>query len=208
MGAGNGSFPDARYRLVPSFFSGWRRRVSPSLLMNDARPSWVIPRLIAEALDLATVCWLRRTPKRRRGVWPSWWISSYLSDETRRVPRHLPDAGRPHRPVRYCDNGGVIRGKATHVEHLGDRIRTGIGLTVAMQAMNSLDQLQPVEGMGPRAAPRRPLGWAPVLDLEWERRPKLHVCKRSEATLMALRHRPPRRDGPGPERPNTGSLLF
>jgi glutamine synthetase len=49
----------------------------------------------------------------------------------------------------YCDNGGVIRGKATHVERLGDRIRTGIGLTVAMQAMNSLDQLQPVEGMGP-----------------------------------------------------------
>src|SRR5205807_4073527 len=47
------------------------------------------------------------------------------------------------------DNGGVIRGKATHIERLADRIRTGIGLTVAMQAMNSLDQLQPVEGMGP-----------------------------------------------------------
>jgi glutamine synthetase len=43
----------------------------------------------------------------------------------------------------------VVRGKATHVERLGDRLRTGIGLTVAMQAMNSLDQLQPVEGMGP-----------------------------------------------------------
>jgi glutamine synthetase len=49
----------------------------------------------------------------------------------------------------YCDNGGVIRGKAAHVERLVDRMRTGIGLTVAMQAMNSLDQLQPVEGMGP-----------------------------------------------------------
>src|SRR5215210_3501408 len=49
----------------------------------------------------------------------------------------------------YRDNGGVIRGKATHVERLADRLRTGIGLTVAMQAMNSLDQLQPVEGMGP-----------------------------------------------------------
>lgn len=49
----------------------------------------------------------------------------------------------------YCDNGGVIRGKATHVERLADRIRTGIGVTVAMQAMNSLDQLQPVEGMTP-----------------------------------------------------------
>jgi glutamine synthetase len=48
----------------------------------------------------------------------------------------------------YCDNGGVIRGKAAHVERLAERIRAGIGLTVAMQAMNSLDQLQPVEGMG------------------------------------------------------------
>jgi glutamine synthetase len=49
----------------------------------------------------------------------------------------------------YCDNGGVIRGKATHIDRVADRMRTGIGLTVAMQAMNSLDQLQPVEGMGP-----------------------------------------------------------
>ena len=49
----------------------------------------------------------------------------------------------------YCDNGGVVRAKAAHVDRLADRIRTGIGVTVAMQAMNSLDQLQPVEGMGP-----------------------------------------------------------
>jgi glutamine synthetase len=49
----------------------------------------------------------------------------------------------------YCDNAGIIRGKATHVDRLIERMRTGIGLTVAMQAMNSLDQLQPVEGMGP-----------------------------------------------------------
>lgn len=49
----------------------------------------------------------------------------------------------------YCDMGGVVRGKATSVERLGERMRTGIGLTVAMSAMNSLDQLQPVQGMGP-----------------------------------------------------------
>src|SRR3990170_2560275 len=49
----------------------------------------------------------------------------------------------------YTDNGGVTRGKATHVEHLRNRITDGIGLTVAMQAMNMLDQLAPVEGMGP-----------------------------------------------------------
>jgi glutamine synthetase len=69
------------------------------------------------------------------------------------TPEEILDACRTQavRLVRflYCDNGGVIRGKATHVERLGDRLRTGIGLTVAMQAMNSLDQLQPVEGMGP-----------------------------------------------------------
>jgi glutamine synthetase len=49
----------------------------------------------------------------------------------------------------YCDNGGVVRGKVVSVEHVAERMRTGIGLTVAMQAMNSLDQLQAVEGMGP-----------------------------------------------------------
>jgi glutamine synthetase len=49
----------------------------------------------------------------------------------------------------YCDNGGIVRAKAAHLERLADRMRTGIGLTVAMQAMSSLDQLQPVDGMGP-----------------------------------------------------------
>jgi glutamine synthetase len=49
----------------------------------------------------------------------------------------------------YTDNGGVTRGKATHVESLGTRLTDGIGLTVAMQAMNMLDQLQPVDGLGP-----------------------------------------------------------
>jgi len=49
----------------------------------------------------------------------------------------------------YCDNGGVIRGKLAHIDSLAGRLKTGMGLTVAMQAMNMLDQLQPVEGMGP-----------------------------------------------------------
>ena len=49
----------------------------------------------------------------------------------------------------YCDNAGVIRGKASHVDRLDSRMQAGIGLTVAMQAMNLLDQLQPVEDMGP-----------------------------------------------------------
>ena len=49
----------------------------------------------------------------------------------------------------YCDNGCTIRGKLAHIDHLVSRLESGIGLTVAMQAMNMLDQLQPVEGMGP-----------------------------------------------------------
>ncbi len=48
----------------------------------------------------------------------------------------------------YCDNGGVIRGKAAGGQRVQDRFKGGIGLTVAMQAMNSLDQLQVVDGMG------------------------------------------------------------
>ncbi len=49
----------------------------------------------------------------------------------------------------YADHGGIIRGKAAHVSGLRSRMASGIGHTVAMMAMNMLDHLQPVEGMGP-----------------------------------------------------------
>lgn len=49
----------------------------------------------------------------------------------------------------YCDNGCTIRGKLVPIERLASRMASGQGLTVAMQAMNMLDQLQPIEGMGP-----------------------------------------------------------
>jgi glutamine synthetase len=49
----------------------------------------------------------------------------------------------------YTDNGGIIRGKSTHINALENRINDGIGLTLAMQAMNMMDQLAAVEGMGP-----------------------------------------------------------
>jgi len=42
-----------------------------------------------------------------------------------------------------------VRAKASSRHGLGARLESGIGLTVAMQAMNGLDQLQPVDGMGP-----------------------------------------------------------
>lgn len=49
----------------------------------------------------------------------------------------------------YVDNGCTIRGKLVPTERLSGRMASGQGLTVAMQAMNLLDQLQAVEGMGP-----------------------------------------------------------
>lgn len=49
----------------------------------------------------------------------------------------------------YCDNGGIIRGKATHVQGLARRMTEGIGQTLAMQAFASMDALAAVEGMGP-----------------------------------------------------------
>ncbi len=49
----------------------------------------------------------------------------------------------------YVDHGGVVRGKASGRHGLGGRLRSGIGLTLAMQAMTMLDELQPVEGTGP-----------------------------------------------------------
>lgn len=49
----------------------------------------------------------------------------------------------------YCDNGGIIRGKATHTSKLESRMREGIGQTLAMQAFTGVETLAPVEGMGP-----------------------------------------------------------
>ena len=49
----------------------------------------------------------------------------------------------------YCDNGGIIRGKATHASKLATRISEGIGQTLAMQAFTGVESLAAVEGMGP-----------------------------------------------------------
>jgi glutamine synthetase len=49
----------------------------------------------------------------------------------------------------WCGNDGTTRAKASGRRGLEDRLHAGIGLTVAMQAMSSLDELQPVAGMGP-----------------------------------------------------------
>jgi glutamine synthetase len=49
----------------------------------------------------------------------------------------------------YCDNDGIVRGKASGTSRLGERLETGIGLSVAQQAFTLLDRLAPVDGMGP-----------------------------------------------------------
>jgi glutamine synthetase len=49
----------------------------------------------------------------------------------------------------WVGNDGTVRAKASGRHGLEGRLERGIGLTVGIQAMNALDQLQPVEGMGP-----------------------------------------------------------
>ena len=49
----------------------------------------------------------------------------------------------------YCDPSGVIRGKNVHVKHLAGKLREGVGLTRAQNAINMLEQLIPIDGMAP-----------------------------------------------------------
>src|ERR1051326_2433627 len=47
----------------------------------------------------------------------------------------------------YCDNGGIIRGKATHASKLATRMREGIGQSLAMQAFTGVETLASIDGM-------------------------------------------------------------
>src|SRR5580704_4640158 len=49
----------------------------------------------------------------------------------------------------YADHGGIVRGKAAATARLAERIESGIGHTRAMMAMSMMDELAPVDGMGP-----------------------------------------------------------
>ena len=49
----------------------------------------------------------------------------------------------------YVDHGGIVRGKAAATARLAERVESGIGHTRAMMAMSMMDELAPVEGMGP-----------------------------------------------------------
>ncbi len=73
-------------------------------------------------------------------------VATSLADE---VTQQAKDADIQLIRFMYTDNGGIIRAKSSYIDSLRQRIDDGIGLTVAMQAMNMLDQLASVEGMGP-----------------------------------------------------------
>ena len=104
----------------------------------------------------------------------------------------------------WCGNDGTVRAKASTIRGLEARIRSGIGVTVAMQAMNGLDQLQPVDGMGPvgevrlvpdpttfRVLPYAPQTGAMLVDqvrLDGSPAPECQRCfaRRMEERLAAL----------------------
>jgi glutamine synthetase len=65
------------------------------------------------------------------------------------VAKHADEAGLRFVRFLWCGNDGTIRAKSSARRGLEGRLDAGIGLTVAMQAMNSLDHLQPVPEMGP-----------------------------------------------------------
>ena len=69
--------------------------------------------------------------------------------EARDVVKRADEAGLRLVRFLWCGNDGTVRAKSSSVNGLEGRMTSGIGLTVAMQAMNALDQLQPVDGMGP-----------------------------------------------------------
>jgi glutamine synthetase len=100
----------------------------------------------------------------------------------------------------WCGNDGTVRAKASSRHGLEGRLRAGIGLTVAMQAMNSLDQLQPVEGMGPvgevrlvpdretfRVLPYAPASGAVIVDQIGLDGEPAAVCQRSFLKRQAER---------------------
>ena len=66
-----------------------------------------------------------------------------------KIARQAHDEGLRLVRFLWCGNDGTIRAKASGRAGLEGRLEGGIGVTTGMQAMNSLDQLQHVAGMGP-----------------------------------------------------------
>lgn len=69
--------------------------------------------------------------------------------QAEKVTQRAREAGVQLVAFLWCDNAGVIRNKATHIDNLPERFTSGIGFTAAMQAIRIGDVMEPVEGMGP-----------------------------------------------------------
>ncbi|MFI7418292.1 glutamine synthetase family protein [Nonomuraea sp. NPDC049684] len=80
---------------------------------------------------------------------PSGTKINQLDPQARRVLERAELEGIELIRFLYADHGGVVRGKAASRSRLAERLNSGIGHTVAMMAMNMLDQLQEVEHLGP-----------------------------------------------------------
>ncbi|MFI9590895.1 glutamine synthetase family protein [Nonomuraea sp. NPDC052265] len=80
---------------------------------------------------------------------PSGTKINQLDPQARRVLERAELEGVELIRFLYADHGGVVRGKAASRTRLAERLNSGIGHTVAMMAMNMLDQLQEVEHLGP-----------------------------------------------------------
>jgi glutamine synthetase len=65
------------------------------------------------------------------------------------VLRETRTAGLRLVRFQYCDNGGIIRSKATHASKLPTRIHEGIGQSRALSAWTGVETLPAVEGLGP-----------------------------------------------------------
>ena len=68
---------------------------------------------------------------------------------TQALQRRATDEGTALTRFLYVDHGGIVRGKAAATGRLAERIESGIGHTRAMMAMSMMDELAPVDGMGP-----------------------------------------------------------
>jgi glutamine synthetase len=120
--------------------------------------------------------------------------------EAREIVQRADEAGLRLVRFLWCGNDGTVRGKASAIRGLEGRLDSGIGLTVAMQAMNGLDQLQAVEGMGPvgevrlvpdletfRILPYAPRTGAVLVDLVGLDGEPAPQCPRSFLKRMAAR---------------------
>lgn len=76
----------------------------------------------------------------------------------------------------YCDNGGIVRGKATHVEGLARRMVEGIGQSLAMPAFSGVDTLAQVEGLTPVGEFRLVPDPGTFVVLPWAPRTGMMLC--------------------------------